>query len=102
MSDGLTGEVRPFPEAAIKRAAPIFVDFDIGYRNSLWDRAHRLAPVIWAMTDPAPSLTWEQAIQEPKMAEAMAKCIATAELCVRLVDVINLPIATDFLSRIGF
>ena len=53
----LTGEIRQFPEAAIKRAAPLFVDFDIGYRNSIRDRAHRLAPVIWSMTDPKGIIT---------------------------------------------
>ena len=28
--------------------------------------------------------------------------MATAELCIRLVDVINLPVASDFMSRYGF
>lgn len=82
-----------FPKSAIRQIAPsIFVDFDEPYRHSLRDRAHRLAPVLWGMAERPVEITWEQAIQEPRLKEAMAKCLATAEMVIRLVDVINSPL----------
>ena len=85
-----------FPKSAIRQVAPsITVDFDIGYRHSLRDRAHKLAPILWELTERPNSITWSAAIQEPKLAEAMAKCLATAEMVIRLVDVINSPLGRD-------
>lgn len=61
---------------------------DEAYRKSLRDRAHQLAPYLWLATNPPPHELWNDAIQDPRLAADMARCLATAELCVRIVDVI--------------
>lgn len=62
------------------------------YRQTLRERSHKLAPALWECTNPTPTVSWSLALQDPTLQDAMAICLATAEMCIRLVDVLNSPI----------
>ena len=90
---GMSDEVVQFPKSSIRQVAPtLVVDWDIDYRKSLRDRAFQLAPHVWMATSPPPRIDWNEANRDPKMQDNVARCLATCEMIVRLIDVINSPI----------
>ena len=83
-----------FPKSATQQIFyPTYVTSDEGYRNSLRDRSWKLAPTIWCLVEGGPPITWEQAATDKRYADQTARCVATCELMIRLLDVITSPIA---------
>ena len=87
-------EVVRFPRDAVAPIFyPVYVTTNENYRRSLEDRSWKLAPIVWGLVEGGPQVTWERAACDKNYREQTAKCIATCELMVRLLDVITSPIA---------
>lgn len=87
-------EVIVFPKNAAQQIFyPTYVTTDEAYRHSLRDRSWKLAPTLWALVEGGPQITWEKAATDKRYADQTARCVATAELVIRLLDVITSPVA---------
>jgi len=92
----VSDEVIQFPKSSIRQIAPtLVVDWNLDYRKSLRDRAFQLAPHVWMATSPPPPIDWNAANREPKMEDVRARCLATCEMIVRLIDVTTSPLGRD-------
>lgn len=78
---GVAEHTLPRPDVEVQLSDP--------YVNQLRERAWQLAPILWKLARNWNGETWEQAYQDRRRWPDMRKCHRTAEMCLRMVDLVT-------------